>query len=154
MRGPRLCFYVALRPRKRDGLLGTGTEMAGRGRKSHVKARPRTPPARTEKTGETAWTAARTMEVLRRCPLTIAQRLVHCATAVSTAVLSGGQSHNGTMSVGGTAVGRRNELGQLEAGRKRSPATLSAQLHLPPLLRSLDLLISPGPWVRAKARLF
>ena len=36
-------------------------------------------------------TAARTMEVLRRCPLAIAQRLVHCAIAVSTAVL--GQSH-------------------------------------------------------------
>ena len=32
------------------------------------------------------------MEVLRRCPLAIAQRLVHCAIAVSTAVL--GQSHN------------------------------------------------------------
>ena len=27
------------------------------------------------------------MEVLRRCPLAIAQRLVHCAVAVSTAVL-------------------------------------------------------------------
>ena len=31
------------------------------------------------------------MEVLWRCPLSIAQRLVHCAIAVSTAVL--GQSH-------------------------------------------------------------
>ena len=39
---------------------------------------------------ERPWTAARTMEVLRRCPLAIAQRLVHCAIAVSTAVL--GQS--------------------------------------------------------------
>ena len=28
---------------------------------------------------ERPWTAARTMEVLRRCPLAIAQRLVHCA---------------------------------------------------------------------------
>ena len=36
---------------------------------------------------ERLWTAARTMEVLRRCPLAIAQRLVHCAIAVSTAVL-------------------------------------------------------------------
>ena len=36
---------------------------------------------------ERPWTAARTMEVLGRCPLAIAQRLVHCATAVSTAVL-------------------------------------------------------------------
>ena len=40
---------------------------------------------------ERPWTAARTMEELRRCPLAIAQRLVHCAIAVSTAVL--GQSH-------------------------------------------------------------
>ena len=36
---------------------------------------------------ERPWTAARTMEVLRRCPLAIAQRLVHCAVAISTAVL-------------------------------------------------------------------
>ena len=36
---------------------------------------------------ERPWTAARTMEVLRRCPLAIAQRLVHCTIAVSTAVL-------------------------------------------------------------------
>ena len=36
---------------------------------------------------ERPWTAAGTMEVLRRCPLAIAQRLVHCAIAVSTAVL-------------------------------------------------------------------
>ena len=40
---------------------------------------------------ERPWTAARTMEVLRRCPLAIAQRLVHRTTAVSTAVL--GRSH-------------------------------------------------------------
>ena len=31
---------------------------------------------------ERPWTAARTMEVLRRCPLAIAQRLVRCTTAV------------------------------------------------------------------------
>ena len=36
---------------------------------------------------ERPWFAARTMEVLRRCPLAIAQRLVHCAVALSTAVL-------------------------------------------------------------------
>ena len=40
---------------------------------------------------ERPWTAARTMEVLRRCPLDIAQRLVHCAITVSTTVL--GKSH-------------------------------------------------------------
>ena len=36
---------------------------------------------------ERPWTAARTMKVLRRCPLAIAQRFVHHAIAVSTAVL-------------------------------------------------------------------
>ena len=51
-----------------------------------VKAQPRIPP---EKRPERAWTG--TMEVLRQCPLAIAQRLVHCAIAVSTAVLR--QSH-------------------------------------------------------------
>ena len=34
-------FHVALRPRRRDGLLGTGTEWEGDDR---VKARPRKPP--------------------------------------------------------------------------------------------------------------
>ena len=31
---------------------------------------------------ERPWTATRTMEVLRRCPLAIAQRLVHCTIVV------------------------------------------------------------------------
>ena len=57
-------------------------DRVGRGRESEgstaetVRKRPERP-----------WTAARTMEVLRRCPLAIAQWLVHCAIAVSTAVL-------------------------------------------------------------------
>ena len=50
-----------------------------------VKARLRADTAR--KRPERPWTAARTMEVLRRCPLAIAQRLVQCAIAVSIAVL-------------------------------------------------------------------
>ena len=58
---------------------------------------------------ERLWTAARTMEVLRRCPLAIAQRLVHCAIAVSTAVL--GQSHKDNVRC--TAVDE--QLGQLKA---------------------------------------
>ena len=40
-----------------------------------------------QKRPERPWTTARTMEVLRRCPLAIAQQLVHCTIAVSTAVL-------------------------------------------------------------------
>ena len=57
-------------------------DRVGRGRESEgstvetVRKRPERP-----------WTAARTMEVLRRRPLAIAQRLVHRAIAVSTAVL-------------------------------------------------------------------
>ena len=58
---------------------------------------------------ERPWTAARTMEVLRRCPLAIAQRLVHCAIAVSTAVL--GQSHKDNVRC--TVVDQ--QLGQLKA---------------------------------------
>ena len=49
------------------------------------------------------------MEVLRRCPLAIAQRLVHCAIALSTAVL--GQSHKDNVRC--TAVD--DQFGQLEA---------------------------------------
>ena len=58
---------------------------------------------------ERPWTAARTMEVLRRCPLAIAQRLAHCAIAVLTAVL--GQSHKDNVRC--TAVDE--QLGQLKA---------------------------------------
>ena len=76
--------HFALRPQKPGGLLGTGGGGGGGGGDERVKARPRIPP---EKNPERPWTAARTMEVLRRCPLAIAQRLVHCAFAVSTAVL-------------------------------------------------------------------
>ena len=51
----------------------------------------------------------RAMVVLRRCLLAIAQRLVHCAIAVSTAVL--GQSHKDNVRC--TAVDE--QFGQLEA---------------------------------------
>ena len=64
------------------GLLGMGTGEGEGGRKSEGST------AETaRKRPERPWTAARTIQVLRRCPLASAQRLVHCATAVSTAVL-------------------------------------------------------------------
>ena len=72
---------------------------------------------------EGPWTAARTTEVLRGCPLAIAQRLVHCAIAVSSAVL--GQSHKDNIRCTATD-------GQLKA---RGP-TCSAQLHLPTIMIS------------------
>ena len=76
----------------------------GRGRKSEGSTSDT-----AQKRPERPWTAARTMEMLRRCPIAIAQRLVHCAIAVSTAVL--GQSHKDNVRC--TAVDE--QLGQLEA---------------------------------------
>ena len=79
-------------------------DRVGRGRQSEgstvetIRKRPERP-----------WTTARTMEALRRCPLAIAQQLMHCAIAVSTAVL--GQSHKDNVSC--TAVDE--QLGQLSA---------------------------------------
>ena len=57
-------------------------DRVGRGRESERLDRET-----ARKRPERPWTAARTMEVLRRCPLAIAQRLVHRAIALSTAVL-------------------------------------------------------------------
>ena len=81
------------------------------------------------------------MEVLRRCSLAIAQRLVHCAIAVSTSVL--GQSHKDIVRC--TAVEEQLEAKEVQLSQPSSTydlfwANLKVQLHLPPL----DLLISPG----------
>ena len=73
--------HVALRPQKRGCLLGKETG----GKRARERRLDRGYTAR--KRPERPWTAARTMDVLRRCPLAIAQRLVHCAIAVSAAVL-------------------------------------------------------------------
>ena len=136
-------FNVALRPQRRVGLLGMGTEWEGDERVKGSTAET------ARKRPERPWTAARTMEVLRRCPLAIAQRLVRRAIAVSTAVLD---IVTKTMSV--APLLRNNS----DNSKQRCP-TCSAQLHLPthdllwarlrvqlhlPPLRSLDLLISPG----------
>ena len=67
-------------------------DRGGRGRKSEGSTADT-----ARKRPERPWTAARTMEMLRRCPLAIAQRHVHCAIAVSTAVL--GQSHKDNVGV-------------------------------------------------------
>ena len=68
------------------------------------------------------------MEVLRRCPLSIAQRLVHCATAVSTAVLG---SHKDNVRC--TAVEEQPEA--------KAVQRVCAQLHLP----AHDLFWAEGP---------
>ena len=75
------------------------------------------------------------MEVLRRCPLAIAQRLVHCATAVLTAVL--GQVHKDNVCC--TAVGEQPEAKEVQLSQPSSTSLLMissglrVQLHLPPL---------------------
>ena len=80
-------------------------DRVGRGRQSEGST------AETaRKRSERPWTAARTMEVLRRCPLAIAQRLAHCAIAVSTAVL--GQSHKDNVRC---TAHTHAQLGQLKA---------------------------------------
>ena len=88
-------------------------DMGGRGRESEGSTADT-----ARKRPERPWTATRTMEVLRRCPLTIAQRLVHCAVAVSTAALGQSQRQCPLHCCRGTT---RSE---------RSP-TFIAQLHLP-----------------------
>ena len=87
---------------------------------------------------ERPWTAARKMEVLRRCPLAIAQRLVHCAIAVSTA----GQSHKDNVRC--TAVEEQLETKEVQLSQPSSTFLLmissrltKVKLYLPPL----DLLI-------------
>ena len=75
------------------------------------------------------------MEVLRRCLLAIAQRLVHCAFAVSTAVL--GQSHKDNVRC--TAVEEQPDAKEVQLSQPSSTSLLTissglrVQLHLPPL---------------------
>ena len=88
--------HIALHPQKRGYLLGTGTGGGdgGRAREWWLDRGRGEGRENEDSTADTAlkrperpWTAARTMEVLRRCPLAIKKRLVHCAVPVSTAVL-------------------------------------------------------------------
>ena len=107
----------------RDGNRG------GRGRKSEGST------AHTaRKRPERPWTAARTVEALRRCPLAIAQRLVHCAIAVSTAVQD---SHEDNVRC--TAVEEQPEAKEVQLSQPSSTSLLiissglRVQLHLPAL---------------------
>ena len=81
--------HIALRPQKRGGLLGTKTGVGGGGGGDGKSEGSTADTAR--KRPERPWTAARTVEVFRRCSLAIAQRLVQCTIAVSTAVLGKSQ---------------------------------------------------------------
>ena len=107
--------HFALRPQKRGGLLGTGTGGGGRGGKSEGSTADT-----ARKRPERLWTTAKTMEVLRRCPLASAQRLVHCAIAVSTAVL--GQSHKDNVRC--TAVEEQLEAKEVQFSQPSSTSLL------------------------------
>ena len=108
----------------------------GEGRKSEASTEDT-----ARKRPERPWTAARTMEVLRRCSLAIAQRLVHCAIAVSTAVL--GRESQRQCSLHCCWGTTRSERSPTFAAQLHLPthdlfrANLRVQPHLPPL----DLLI-------------
>ena len=71
------------------------------------------------KTPERPWTAARTTGVLRRCPLAVAQRLVHCAVDVSTAVLG---SHKDNVRC--TAVEEQPEAKEVQLSQPSSTSLL------------------------------
>jgi len=123
-------------------------DRVGRGRQSEGST------AETaRKRPERPWTAARTMEVLRRCPLAIAQRLVHCAIAVS-AVLGQSQRQCPLHCCWWTTWTTRSKKGPTCSAQHRLTshdffwANLKVQLHLPPL-RSFDLAWNIG---RGRAR--
>ena len=98
--------HVALRPQKRGCLLGTGTGRESEGStKDTARKRPERP-----------WTAARTMEVLRRCPLDIAQRLVHCFNCRA------GQSHKDNVRC--TAVEEQPEAKEVQLSQPSSTSLL------------------------------
>ena len=101
--------HVALHLQKRGCLLGMGGGGGGEGLTADT----------AQKRPERLWTAARTMDVLRRCPLAIAQRLVHCAIAVSTAVLG---SHKDN--VRRTAVEEQPEAKEVQLSQPSSTSLL------------------------------
>ena len=133
--GPFCCTSTEARWLIRDG------DRVGRERKSEGSTADT-----ARKRPERPWTAARTMEVLRRCPLAIAQRLVHRAIAVSTAVLG-----RVTRTISVALLLRNNSKWKKSNLRSPVPPPYSWSLlgYLegpapPPSSRSLNLLISPG----------
>ena len=133
------------------------SEVACRGRGggggTRVKARPWIPPEKDRR--DRGPLPEVTMAVLMRCPLATAQRLVHCAIAVSTAVL--GQSQRQCPLHCCWRTTPRSERSPTFAAQFHLPthdlfwANLKVQLHLSHPLRFLDLLISPGTlWAHAE----
>ena len=100
----------------RDGDGGWGEGVGGGERQKSEGSTADTARKRPER----PWTAARTMELLRRCPLAIAQRLVHCAIAVSTAVI--GQSLKDNLRC--TAVEQQLEAKEVQFSQPSSTSLL------------------------------
>ena len=77
------------------------------------------------------------MEVLRLCPLAIAQRLVHYAIAVSTAVLDSHKDNVRCNAVEEQPEAKEDQLSQPTSTSLYTHdlfwANLRVQLHLPPL---------------------
>ena len=107
-----------------------------------VKARPRIPP---EKDGETVDCRQNNGRVKA-----IAQRLVHCATAVSTAVLGKGHKDN----VRCTAVEEQPEAKEVQLSQPSSTSLLMissglrVRLHLPPLDLAWNPVVMTHPGCR------
>ena len=139
---------VALHPRKRDGLLGMG--QSGKGMKECRPDRGNCP----KKTGETVDHRQNNGSVKAvSCPLTIAQRLVHCAIAVSTAVLGQSQRQCPLHCCWRTTWTTQSKGSPTFSAQLHLPthdlfwANLRVQLHLPPL-RSFDLAWNPDSCLR------
>ena len=110
--------------RKASTLCFTSTEASLLIRDGNKGARGRKSEGSTADTArkrpERPWTAARTMAVLRRCPLATAQRLVHRAIAVSSAVL--GQSHKDNVRC--TAAEEQPEAKEVQLSQPSSTSLL------------------------------
>ena len=112
------------------GRAGGGGGGGGMGRKSEGSTADT-----ARKTPERPWTAARTMEVFWRCPLAIAQRLVHCAIDVSTALL--GQSHKDNVRCTGVEEQLETKEVQLSQPSSTSLLMISSGLTSRPSSTSL-----------------
>ena len=109
---PLFFFHVALRPRRRDGILGTGTEYEWEGDDRRWRLDRGNRP---KKTGETVDRRQNNGTiVLRRCPLAIAQRLSCALRICCFNCCACMDSHKNNVRC--TAVDE--QLGQLEAQKR------------------------------------
>ena len=114
--------HTVLRPQKRGCLLGTGTWGGGGGGERGAReqeSESSTADTARKKTGMTV-DRHQNNGVLRRCPLAIAQRLVHRAIAVSNC--RAGQSHKDNVRC--TAVEEQPEATEVQLSQPSSTSLL------------------------------